>query len=212
MAQTIPFRIGADASCTDGACGQVSRVILNPVAREVTYLVVDPKHRQYPGRLVPVNLVHATTGQIRLRCTLAEFQALRPAEETEAVPDLDPTGHAGYDAPDLKGFLNARRRQPKAPREVTADFVPDGGVDVRRSLSVWATDGEIGQVQGLVVEPGGGHHVTHVLLREGHMRGRKEVAIPIGAVTKIGTLIIHLSLTKHQVNDLPPVDIDHPAG
>jgi hypothetical protein len=64
--------------------------------------------------------------------------------------------------------------------------------------------------QGLVVERGG-HHVTHVLLREGHMRGRKEVAIPIGAVTKIGTLLIHLSLTKHQVKDLPPVDIDHPA-
>ena len=43
------------------------------------------------------------------------------------------------------------------------------------------------------------------------MWGRKEVAIPIGAVTKIGTLLIHLSLTKHQVKDLPPVDIDHPA-
>ena len=37
------------------------------------------------------------------------------------------------------------------------------------------------------------------------MWGRKEVAIPIGAVTKIGTLLIHLSLTKHQVKDLPPV-------
>ena len=43
------------------------------------------------------------------------------------------------------------------------------------------------------------------------MRGRKEVAIPIGAVTKIGTLLIHLSLTRHQVEDLPPVDMDHRA-
>jgi hypothetical protein len=42
--------------------------------------------------------------------------------------------------------------------------------------------------------------------------GRKEVAIPIGAVTKIGTFLIHLSLTKHQVKDLQPADIDHPAG
>ena len=31
------------------------------------------------------------------------------------------------------------------------------------------------------------------------------------AVSKIGTLIIHLSLTGHQVKDLPPVDIGHPA-
>jgi len=215
MAQTMPFRIGADASCTDGACGQVSRVIVNPVAREVTHLVVDPKHRHGPGRLVPVDLVDATTGQIRLRCTLAEFQALRPAEETESVPDLDPTGHPGY-APDQVNWLTWRHvargpGEPDAPQEVTVDSVPSGEVDVRRGLTVCATDGEIGQVQGLVVEPGG-HHVTHVLLQEGHLRGRKEVAIPIGAVTKIGTLLIHLSLTKHQVEALPPVDIDHPAG
>jgi len=28
-AQMMPFRIGADASCTDGACGQVSRIVQN---------------------------------------------------------------------------------------------------------------------------------------------------------------------------------------
>jgi hypothetical protein len=46
-----------------------------------------------------------------------------------------------------------------------------------------------------------------VLLQKGHMRGRRDVAILIGAVTKIGTLLIHFSLTRHQVKDLPPVDI-----
>jgi hypothetical protein len=34
--------------------------------------------------------VDSTTGQLRLRRTLADFQALRPAQETEVVPDLDP--------------------------------------------------------------------------------------------------------------------------
>jgi sporulation protein YlmC with PRC-barrel domain len=210
MARKMPFRIGADASCSDGACGHVSRIIVNPVAREVTHLVVDQKHRNGPRRLVPVDLVDATTGRIRLRCTLAEFQALRPAQETEVVPDLDPTGH--HYPPDLQRLLYARRGlEPEAPREVTVDSVPSGEVDIRRGLTVCATDGEIGQVQGLVVEPGG-HHVTHVLLQEGHTWGHKEVAVPIGAVTKIGTLLIHLSLTKHQVKHLPSVDIDHPAG
>ena len=95
MAQTMPFKIGADASCTDGACGQVSRIIVNPITREVTHLAVDPKHRHGPGRIVPVDLVDATTGQIRLRCTLAEFQTLRPAQEAGSVADLDPTGHLG---------------------------------------------------------------------------------------------------------------------
>jgi hypothetical protein len=196
----------------------MSRIIVNPVAREVTHLVVDQKRRNGPGRLVPVDLVDATTGQLRIRCTLAEFQALPPAQETEVVPDLDPTGHQYSPPPSViflpmsPGALRSDRgpRRPQAPQKVTVDSVPSGEVDIRRELTVCATDGEIGQVQGLVVEPGG-HYVTHVLLQEGHMLGRKEVAVPIGAVTKIGTLLIHLSLTKHQVKHLPSVDIDHSA-
>jgi len=206
----MPLWIGADASCTDGACGQVSRIIVNPVNREVTHLAVDPAHRRGPARLVPVDLVDATTGQIRLRCTLAEFRTLRPAQEAESVPDLDPTGQAN--APNQVNWAvwMHMARDPgesEAPQQVWVNYVPSGEVDIRRDLTVCATDGEIGQVQGLVVDPGG-HQVTHVLLQEGHMRGRKEVAIPISAVTKIGTLLIHLSLTKHQVKDLPPVNID----
>jgi hypothetical protein len=32
MAQTTPFTIGANASCTDGSCGKVSSVVVDPVA------------------------------------------------------------------------------------------------------------------------------------------------------------------------------------
>jgi sporulation protein YlmC with PRC-barrel domain len=207
VAQMMPFRIGADARCTDGARGQVSRIIVNPVTREVTHLAIDPAHQRDPGRLVPVDLVDATTGRIRLRCTLAEFRALRPAREAESVRDLDPTGHDHAPKRVNWAVWMHMARDPEAPQQVWVDCVPSGEVDIRRDLTVCATDGEMGQVQGLVVDPGG-HQVTHVLLQEGNMRGSKEVAIPIGAVTKIGTLLIHLSLTTHQVKDLPTVDID----
>ena len=204
MAQTMPFRIGADASCSDGACGQVSRIIVNPVTWEVTHLAVDPTYRRGQGRLVPVDLVDTTTGHIRLRCALAEFQTLRPSQEGGSAPDLGSSGQ-------VRWVLGPVRDPGDAGQGVTVDYVPSGEVDIRRELTVCATDGEIGQIQGLIVEPDG-HRVTHVLLQKGHIWGRKEVAIPIGAVTKIGTLLIHLSLTKQQVKDLLPVDIDHPAG
>ena len=212
VAQMMPFRIGAGARCTDGACGQVTRIIVNPVTRKVTYLAISPKHPPGLGRLVPADLVDATTRQVQLGCTLAEFQALPPSEETEAVPDLDPTGHPHYVSARKTGlrtypWMIRDSGGPEAPRQATVDSVPSGGVEVHRELIVCATDGEIGQVRGLVADPDG-HQVTHVLLQRGHMPGRKDVAIPISAVTKIGTLLIHLSLTKHQVKDLPPVDID----
>ena len=46
--------------------------------------------------------------------------------------------------------------------------------------------------------------VAHVLLREGHVLGRKEVAIPINVVTLVDDEI-RLGITKQQVEELPPV-------
>ena len=87
--------------------------------------------------------------------------------------------------------------------------LPPGEVGVRRDKRVFATDGEIGRVEGLVIDPGN-HHVSHVLLQQGHVFGRREVAIPIGAVTGVVDAV-QLNITKQQVENLPPVNTDHPS-
>lgn len=213
----IPFMIGAGVSCADGACGEVTRVVIDPVRRELTHLVVEPAGRSGLGRLVPLDLADATDGEIRLRCTMAEFEKLDAAEETQFVP-----GTRGYEAYGPEQVLSQPwlslggntgvqgETVPGVSETVTYDAVPLGEVEVRRGDRVHATDGEIGHVEGLVIDPGN-HHVTHVLLQEGHLWGRKEVAIPISAVTGAEDGI-QLNLTKDDVRDLPPVDIDHPTG
>jgi sporulation protein YlmC with PRC-barrel domain len=214
MAETTPFMIGADASCTDGGCGKVTCVVVDPIARAVTHLVVEPRHHHDRGRLVPVELVDATTGEIQLRCTLAEFEELDPAEETQFLPGTP--GYPGYDpgqvlcSPYYSPGMGLGMGAAYVPQAVTYDTVPLDEVEVRRGEHVHATDGHIGKVQGLVIDPES-RHVTHVLLQEGHLWGRKEVAIPIGAVTGVDDGI-RLNITKQQVQDLPPVDIRHPAG
>ena len=77
---------------------------------------------------------------------------------------------------------------------MTQDTLPLGEVAIRRGEPVHALDGEIGHVEGLVIAPHN-HHVSHVLLQEGHLWGRKVVAIPIGAVRGIEDGI-RLTLTK----------------
>ena len=79
-----------------------------------------------------------------------------------------------------------------------------------RGDPVVAKDGPIGRVQGLVIDPAD-HHVTHVLLDEGHLWGAKRVAIPIGAVAEVNDADgVCVSLTKDEVRDLPPVDLEEP--
>ena len=210
MAHTTPFTIGSDASCSDGVCGKVTRVVVDPVARAVTHLVIEPKHRYDPGRLVPLDLIDAATGQVRLRCTLADFEKLDPAEETQFLTGTP--GYPGYDPEQILSmpYYGLGMGGADVPVAVTYDTVPLDEVEVRRGEHVHATDGHIGKVQGLVIDPDS-HHVTHVLLQEGHLWGRKEVAIPIGAVTGVDDGI-RLNITKQQVQDLPPVDIHQPNG
>lgn len=212
MAEPTQFTIGADASCTDGVCGEVSRVVVDPVARAVTHLVVEPKHREGLGRLVPLDLVDATTDEIRLRCTLADFEKLDHAEETQFLAGS--TGVAGYGPGQALSWpyygLGMGTAIGNAPEPVISDTIPLGEVAVRRGEQVHATDGDIGKVQGLVINVD--RHVTHVLLQEGHLWGRKEVAIPIGAVSGVDDDGIRLNLTRQDVQDLPPVDVDHPNG
>lgn len=221
-AAATQFTIGSDTSCTDGDCGQLRRVVVDPVGRVLTHLVVEPRHERATGRLVPVGLVESAAGEIRLRCTLAEFAALGYAEETQFLPGA--SGQWGYDQQDMRswprfglgpamtlgtpgsGMTGLGMGADIAPQELIRDRVPAGEVEVRRGEHVHATDGDIGRVRGLIVNPAD-RHVTHVLLDEGHLWGRKQVAIPIGAVQSVEHGV-RLDLTKDQVRDLPAVEID----
>jgi sporulation protein YlmC with PRC-barrel domain len=213
MAETADFLIGTDARCSDGPCGQVSRIVIDPVARTVTHLVVEPKHRPGQGRLVPVGLVAGSADGILLDCTTAQFQTLDAAEETQFIPDAG--GYSAYGPGQVLAWpyyglggglgMGVGSAMDGASPTVRYDTVPAGEVDVRRGDHVYATDGAIGQVQGLVIDPAS-HHVTHVLLQEGHLWGRKEVAIPVTAVTRTDVGIT-LSITRADIEALPPVDI-----
>jgi sporulation protein YlmC with PRC-barrel domain len=195
MAEETEFAIGAEASCVDGSCGEVSRIIVDPATETVTHLVIEPKHRRELARLVPVDLVDAAAGDIRLRCTLAEFDKLDAAEELAPVENV--LGGLGV------GGMMPPMGIPATVTTVVYETVPVGETDVGPGERVHAIDGEIGRVLGFLVDPDD-HRMTHVLLQEGHLWGRKKVAIPVSAVTGVENGI-RLNLTKEQVEGLPPV-------
>ncbi|HME02655.1 MAG TPA: PRC-barrel domain-containing protein [Solirubrobacteraceae bacterium] len=208
MSEAIEYDIGAPVSCSDGACGELVRVVLDPVARAVTHIIVAPEHGRGQERLVPVDLVEESVPGIRLRCSLGDFDELELAEETHFFSAGG--GDLGYGdgevsvwpyyglGPAIGGGM------PEGPWTYLTSRVPAGEVEVRRGEQVHATDGGIGRVQGLVIDPSD-HHVTHVLLQEGHLWGKKEVAIPMGSVKSVDAEGVHLDLRTDDVRDLPPV-------
>ena len=204
MADAAEFVIGAEVRCNDGTvCGEVQRVIIDPAARTATHLVVRPKHKRILDRLVPVGLVEAAeeAGGVRLDCSIDDFNKLAAAQEKHQLTETSSLGYytlhgGGVTVTPIMG----------RPEVVTDETVPFGKVDIHQGDSVRASDGEIGQVEGLIVGPDD-QHVTHILLRQGHLLGRKHLAIPIDAVTKLD-MGVEVNLTKQQVHDLPSIDID----
>ena len=173
---------------------------------------------------MPIDSVVSAGDEIRLKCTLAQFEVLEEADETQLLSGAP--GDYGYSQQDMlslpyyglglsgMGSVGGVGRAGVGDigrtihREAeTFDRVPVGEVEVRRGEHVHATDGNIGRVRGLVIDPSD-HHVTHFLLDEGHLFGAKTVTIPIGAVTSVDDGV-RLNLSRDQVRDLPAIDIEH---
>jgi hypothetical protein len=202
--------IGSEAVGSDGYRSEVLAVVVDPAARTVTHLVVEPRGREGLARLVPLDLADladtlgAGPDTVRLRCTETEFMNLEPAEETlaEFVPgypdpvQLLPAGWRGAGGETADGGTILR-----IPEKETIDVVPPGEVEERRGDHVHATDGDIGGLRGLRIDPGS-RRVTHVLVREGHVWGHHDVDIPAEMVAGFGDGI-RLSVTRQQVRDLP---------
>jgi hypothetical protein len=195
-----PYAIGVGVICADGDCGRLHRIIIDPASRELRHLVVgrDP----HTARLVPATLVgSAAADAIVLTCTTADFDRMEPAEATEVVqPPAVAAPSAGTGAGAIAGY-NARATKAET---VTYDRVPRGEVQLRGGERLHAADGDIGHIKGLMAAPD--NHVTHILLSEGHLWSRKEVAVPIRNVVD-ATFGVQVDLTREELKDLPPVDL-----
>jgi hypothetical protein len=159
------------------------------------------------GKLVPTSFVEGVEGDtVRLSCTTERLNRFDDAEEVRFLPgDMSPVGYEkGVSSWPYFG-VGPKGAGVGALGGMTGDRVPLGEVNVRRGDQVHATDGWIGSVHGLVIDPAD-HHVTHVLLQEGHIFAHKEVAIPIGSTTRVDEEI-RVDLTMAQIEELPPVEL-----
>lgn len=64
--------------------------------------------------------------------------------------------------------------------------IPPGELGIHRGATVYDTDGKVGQVDEFLISPVD-NHVSHLILREGHLFGKKLVTIPVSEIDRIET-------------------------
>jgi sporulation protein YlmC with PRC-barrel domain len=209
------LELGEHIHCSDGALGVLADVVVDPTSKRVTHLVVQPHKLDGGPRLVPVELVEGGDGEPKLtvRCTIEEATQLSTVQERAylrlgELPVSDPDWDIGTQEvlamPYYEGGFGDCAGEFDSSYGVIYDRVPKGEVEIRRGSAVTAANGDhLGQVDGFVVDAD--DRITHLVLDKGHLWGRREVTIPIGAADKVEADAVIVRLSKEEVGRLPSV-------
>jgi hypothetical protein len=195
--------VGAEVKCTDGPGGRSTYVVLNPVTRKLTHVVVQEDSFPHLGRLVPVEMVAETSpDQIHLTCSQEELHGLESFIETEFLTGEFPYTTYGFNEFRLWPYILPE--DELAP--VEHEKVPTDELAVHRGSRVRATDGDVGQVDEFLVSRET-RHITHLVLREGHLWGQKDVLIPVSEIGQIDEDRVYLTLSKQEIANLPTIPV-----
>jgi len=205
----------SEVECTDGVCGKVVSVVIDPVQEVVTHLVVRT-HAPVEERLVPASAIEsATEERVKLRLSLSDVSKMDAFKVTEYIktnrsvatqqPATMPFGGMG-----MPGFIGAGTFYwpitvplGKRTESFKHENIPHGQLAIRRGTRVEAKDGHLGTVDEFVVDPET-CTISHLVLREPN---RKDIAIPYSAISSTGEKTVYLSLTKKQVEALPQIEV-----
>jgi sporulation protein YlmC with PRC-barrel domain len=208
------LRLDVHVQTTDGLSGTLADVVLDPVKRSVTHVVVRAGEPDPAARLVPLQLVAGGAGpgdSLSLTCTTEQFEQLESIQGYAYLPvDERPAPDSEWDVgvedvvmmPSYQGAdLGVYTAEIDPNVGVMYDRVPKGEVEIRRSSIVVSSDGhEVGAVDAVVVENG---PITHVVVEKGHLWWHRAVSVPIESVATLETNAIGLALSQAEFGNLP---------
>ena len=192
--------INAKVECTDGALGKTTNVIINPVTRKVTHIVVKDKHLpRSDTRLVPFsNVSDMTHERITLNCGKDEVAGMPPFIQGQLIQESMKGRAYSGDAYTSQYVLNNT-----AYDLVQVENLPPGELAICSGMQIAATDGKVGKLDELVLDPETGD-ITH-LLREAAILGESHALY-----FRLDARIRHLLLDEFQDTSLPQWEVLDP--
>ena len=193
--------LNAKVSCSDGLFGRSTHVILMPTTGKITHLVVGTDVFPATEYLVAIDhVVESSPELIRLNCTQEALSKMPIFDRVEFIP---------YDVAGLSAgsYLQWPFLVPEiAPVRKEKEHIPANELVIKRGAGVQATDGPVGRVDEFLIDPDD-DHITHLVLREGHLWGKKDVTIPVSQIDHYRNNTVYLKLDKHSIEGLPAVPI-----
>ncbi len=196
--------INAKVYCQDNMCGQTQAVIINPVSDVITHVVVKENKAPHTQRLVPIDMIDAgLANKVHLKCGETELEDMPVFADVEYIQASVPRYVQAFDMYYLEPVV-----VPEKKIAVEKHYhIPRNELAINRGTSVYTADGYIiGKVAEFLIDQDGGH-VTHLILREGHLWGQKDVFIPVSDIDKVKESRVRLKLDREKIEKLPVIPI-----
>ena len=194
----MDIHLNAHVDCTDGRIGRLENIIVNTHAEKITYLVVKEHDVENTLRLVPEKKVkEANHDTVTLSISKAKFREMKHFIQEDYIPS-----NVMLYMAEQEGWYAG------IPASVFVEHedIPAGGVAVHKGAKVFAGDERVGRVDEFLVEGKSGR-ITHLVLLEGHLWGKKDIAVPVNQIDRYENGDVYLKLNKDQVESLPEFDV-----
>lgn len=190
----IPINVGV--KCCGRDCGRSTHIVLNPVSKDISHIVVKQREFPHTERLVPVEFIaESTPDMIRLHCDTPDLAEMEEFVQTEFV-EAEETHIIGDPYLMCPYVYSTKEYIPKSHKQI-----PLGELAIRRGARVIAQDGPVGRVDEFVVDHQN-EHITHLIMREGHLWKQQEVTVPVSYIEHIQDDAVYLNIDKAHVATL----------
>jgi hypothetical protein len=192
--------INAKVTCADGPYGKTTSIILKPTTGKVTHVAIHSNSFPETEYLVSIDkIIESKPDEIYLSCTRDEIDQLPVFNKIEFIPST------------LTGFTQGP--YVMWPYYATApgislerEEIPIDEMSIRRGAGVEATDGHVGRVDEFLINPTN-DRISHLVMREGHLWGRKDVTIPVRQIDHYEDNTVYLKMSKDDVEKLPSIPV-----
>ena len=206
----IPLK--AKVICKDGEFGSVRDLLIDPVQEKVSHVVVENKHKGEQVIIPTEKFDYSTDAVLNLEYTAAELEKYPPflIQEFISIPVKDTDfAYWGADPTMTHSYTMFPyvMHEGNPSVEITKEVIPKGELKLRRGMVVKDCDGKsMGHIDELIIEPTD-DFITHIVMRTGHLFGKKEVAVPNIHIASFEKDAVILSISSDQIDNLPEVII-----
>jgi uncharacterized protein YrrD len=192
------FHIGAQVHCTDGRCGKLVKLVVDPKTQQVTDLIVEKGFLLRKDRVLPVSTVAQIVGdEIHLQISsnqMSDFNEYHEVTVTEPAPDAG--SYRG-----TSNNMGGAYSEPYVPmiRRRLREGIATGKTVIDRGTEVENLEKVLGHVDHVIVNSET-DAISHIVVRSGFFAEYR--VIPVEKVEDIGNDIFVL-ISREEFQAMP---------